>query len=275
MNKAIKETTPVEYSGAAVKILHFKFDSNSKCFNLHWHERVEIIRVKKGRIMLNSYGNTLQLKEGDMIVFTPRMAHEGYTVDDEVEYDVLMFDLKMFYNQTAVCNQILPAFVDGRAKFETIIYDVDTISCVDQICNSKDADSLEIISLIYKLIYLLFEKHLREFSAEPNIKLKPIIDYIEENYSLDISTATISKKFGYSAEHFCRVFKEATGITPMKYLRIYRLEQSLKMIKANEYTIGEIASQCGFYDANYFTRCFKALYGVPPRRYKPQANGYE
>ena len=75
MNKAIKETTPVEYSGAAVKILHFKFDSNSRCFNLHWHERVEIIRVNKGRIMLNSYRNTLQLKEGDMIFINPMEIH--------------------------------------------------------------------------------------------------------------------------------------------------------------------------------------------------------
>ena len=98
MNKASKEITPVEYSTAAVKILHFKIKPHTTCFQLHWHDRVEIIRVKKGQMVLQCYNNTVKLKEGEMILFTPKTAHGGYTDDEEVEYDVLMFDLKMFYN---------------------------------------------------------------------------------------------------------------------------------------------------------------------------------
>lgn len=268
MNKASKEITPVEYSTAAVKILHFKIKPHTTCFQLHWHDRVEIIRVKKGQMVLQCYNNTVKLKEGEMILFTPKIAHGGYTDDEEVEYDVLMFDLKMFYNQTDVCNHFFSAFFDGDAKFETVICNSETISCIDKICNSTDHGSLEIIALVYKLISLLFKKHLYKLSPDSNTKIKLIIDYIEENYKLDIGTKTLSKKFGYSSEHFCRKFKESTGITPMTYLKIYRLEQSLKMIKSNEYSISEIALECGFLDANYFTRCFKAYYGVPPKHYK-------
>ena len=268
MNDLRKETTPVKYTAAAIKVLHFKCKSNFPCFTLHWHDRIEIIRVKKGMLLIECYGDTIPLKAGEMIVFTPRMSHKGYTADEEVEYDVLMFDLRAFYNQTAICNNLFPPLFNGNAKFQTIISDGETISCIDEICNSNTPDSLIIISLVYKLIYLLFKKHLYEIIPEPKTKIKLIIDYIEENYALELNTATISKKFGYSAEHFCRIFKKATGITPMTYLRIFRLEQSLKMIKKNEYSISEIAAQCGFYDANYFTRCFKAHYGVPPKYYK-------
>ncbi len=84
----------------------------------------------------------------------------------------------------------------------------------------------------------------------------------------ELTISAMSDKFGYSSEHFCRKFKEATGITPMTYLKIYRLEQALKKIKHSECSIGEIAAQCGFNDANYFTRCFKAHYGAPPRLYR-------
>jgi len=267
MGKASKEITPVDYSAAAVKVLHFSISPHSRCFHVHWHDRIEIIRVNKGHMILEGYNN-LKIAEGEMTLFTPRMSHGGYTEDEIVEYDVLMFDLKMFYNQTAVCNRFLPALFDGRAKFEQVISDRETIACTDQICHSKNQDALEIIALIYKLISLLFEKHLCNLSGESNIIIKLIMEYIEENYMLDISTKTMSKTFGYSAEHFCRKFKEDTGITPMTYLRIYRLERSLAMIQSNEYTIGEVALKCGFYDANYFTRCFKSYYGVPPRYYK-------
>ncbi|MBQ8233294.1 MAG: helix-turn-helix transcriptional regulator [Lachnospiraceae bacterium] len=59
-------------------------------------------------------------------------------------------------------------------------------------------------------------------------------------------------------------FKETTGLTPMNYLKIYRVEEAYKLIKEGKRDIGNIAALCGFPDANYFTRCFKAHFGVPP-----------
>lgn len=268
MNKAIIETTPVTYSAAAVKVLHFNKKAHARSFRLHWHDRMEIIRIHKGYLFFDGYHNNLKLKPGEMTVFTPKMSHGAHTEDEAVDYDVLMFDLKAFYNQTQVCNHFLPALFNGSAKFDPVISDPETVACFDQIYNSKDKDSLEMVALVYRLISLLFKKHLCDLSFGSNTKIKLIIDYIEENYMLDISTKTLSKAFGYSTEHFCRKFKESTGVTPMTYLRIYRLDRALAMIRSNEYTIGEIASKCGFYDANYFTRCFKAYYGVPPKYYK-------
>lgn len=268
MDKALKEVRPVKYSSAAVKILHFTMKPHTICFKLHWHDRVEFIKVKKGQMLIQCGGNTLKLKAGEMALFPPKTVHGGSSETEEVAYDVLMFDLKMFLNQTDVCNYYFHAFLNGDAKFEHVISNGDTLDCVDKICNSIDQDSLEIIVLVYNLIALLFKNHLYKLDPKENAKIRPIIDYIEENYKLDISTKSISEKFGYSSEHFCRKFKESIGITPMSYLKIFRLEQALKMIKNNEHSISEIALECGFSDANYFTRCFRSHYGVPPKHYK-------
>ena len=123
-------------------------------------------------------------------------------------------------------------------------------------------------SLVYELLYLLFEYHLAELHTEFKSSVVKIIDYMEENFALDLNTETLCRKFGYSTGHFCRKFKRATGVTPMTYLKIYRLEQALQKLKEGNQSIGEIAALCGYSDANYFTRCFKAHYGVPPRYYK-------
>ncbi len=265
-----KELAKVEYSAAAVKTLHFGVEKDTVCFALHWHDRVEIIRVKKGSMVVEYGGEQVILKQDEMIVFLPRMAHKGYTTDSYVEYDVLMFDIKSFYNETPVCREVLTQIFDGSAKFEAVISKKETVECVDKIEQSKNLHSLEITSLVYRLLYFLYENHLTELKKEPKRSVVQFIDYIEENFAIDLNTASLSRKFGYSSEHFCRKFKEATGITPMTYLKIYRLEQALKKIKTGEQSISEIAAQCGYYDANYFTRCFKAHYGVPPKYYKPK-----
>ena len=272
MKNITKELTTVKYSAAAVKTLHFCVEPNASCFTLHWHDRLEIIRIKKGNMTVEYCGSHICLKQDEMIVFSPRTAHKGYTSNSYVEYDVLMFDVKSFYNETAVCLELLPQIYDGNAKFETVISLKETVACVDQICNNKNLDSLEITSLVYRLLYLFYENHLTELCPKSKNSVMQIIDYIEENFALDLNTEVLSRKFGYCAEHFCRKFKEATGITPMNYLKIYRLEQALKKIKAGEQNISEIAAQCGYSDANYFTRCFKAHYGVPPKHYKGKIN---
>lgn len=59
----------------------------------------------------------------------------------------------------------------------------------------------------------------------------------------------------------------------MTYLKIYRLELAYKKIKNSDTTISNIATECGFPNANYFTRCFKKHFGFPPTKYiKNQAD---
>lgn len=268
MKRATKELEVVNYTAAAIKVKTFIQEDNTLCFALHWHDRLEIIRVKKGELTVEIGDEIYTLKSGQMIIFPPRMAHKGYTQNCFVDYDVLMFNIRSFYNETTVCNQTLPLIFEGRVNFKKVITDIETLSLCDKICNNQNPDSLEIVSLIYNLLFNVFQKHILEIRPKTQEKSRQIIDYIETNYNLYLNTAILSKKFGYSTEHFCRKFKETTGITPMTYLKIYRLEKSLKMLKSGENNISEIASRCGFSDANYFTRCFKSHYGVPPKQYK-------
>ena len=101
-----------------------------------------------------------------------------------------------------------------------------------------------------------------------NDGIRDIIEYIEKEFDKDITTDSLCKKFGYSKEHFCRKFKKSTGLSPVTYLKIYRLEKAFSLIKNSDDSICGIAAQCGFSDSNYFTRCFHAHYGNPPSYYR-------
>ncbi len=264
-----KELTPVHYNRAAVKSLKFLVDAKELSFPMHWHERMEIILVNEGILHIDNGKEILSLQAGDMTVFAPRAPHKGYTRETSVEYEVLMFDIRSFYNDTDICKESLPVVFEGGAQFKKIIREKETMQCFKKIVNQSEINSMEIIAQVYRLIYLLIEHGAESFNRE-NIRDKgtmKMIKYVEDHFQEEMTIEKLAKVFGYSKEHFCRKFKEATGLAPMQYLGIYRIEMAEKMLKYTNQRISDIAQQCGFYDANYFTRRFKAHFGMAPTKY--------
>ena len=265
-----KELTPVTYSPAALKVLHYEVEANAICFRMHWHDRMELIRVHEGQVYI-SHGTTVtKLQPGEMMILPPKTPHRGHTQQSAVKYDVLMFDVRSFYNDSELCQTYLPAIFDGRAKFNLVSSHVDIIRCFDEICSKWTERSLAPIAAIYWLINLLLENNLVELQStvSHDNTVSEMIAYIEENFAQELSTAMLCAHFGYTATHFGRKFKEATGLTPMTYLKIYRMEKAYKLLKKGERNISEVAIRCGYSDANYFTRCFKSHFGFPPSNMK-------
>ena len=157
-----KELTPVAYSAAAISVRHFITPVGRDCFRTHWHERMELIRVLRGEMYVTCGANSMKLCQGDMAIFSPKMPHRGYA-NEEVEYDVLMFDVRSFYNDSEVSKKYLPAIFDGRARFQVMTADEETIKCFDEICSKEEKDSLEVIAYIYRFIYFrLVKKQMRK-----------------------------------------------------------------------------------------------------------------
>ena len=47
-----------------------------------------------------------------------------------------------------------------------------------------------------------------------------------------------------------------------------RIRQALILLNTSELSIGDIASRCGFPDANYFSRVFRRQQGLSPKQYR-------
>ncbi len=269
-DKDNRELKPIGYSAATIKHLQFTKGKNRECIRVHWHERMELLRVHEGEMYLNNGISTTKVQAGEMFIVPPRMVHSGYTLDCGVNYDVLVFDVRSFYNKSDICNTYLPAILDGRAKFNLVTSDPETIRCFDKISANWERHSLSLIADIYRLLYLLMENSLIKIQNDlgRDKAIAEIIKYMEENFAQDLSTESLSTHFGYTSTHFGRKFKQATGLTPMTYLKTYRMETAYTMIKKGERDISVVAAQCGYSDANYFTRCFKAHFGFPPSQTK-------
>lgn len=65
-----------------------------------------------------------------------------------------------------------------------------------------------------------------------------------------------------------RLFRTATGTTPIEYLLEVRLRRAAELLRRTGLPVGEVAARCGFHDSNYFSKRFRALYGVSPRTFR-------
>lgn len=99
--------------------------------------------------------------------------------------------------------------------------------------------------------------------------LRKFLARIEEIYAdSEFNVEKLSDTLGLSRGHLHRKIKDLTGISPVEFLRNYRLKKAAVLLKQKQYNINEIAYQTGFSSPAYFAKCFKAAYNLTPKEYQ-------
>ena len=115
---------------------------------------------------------------------------------------------------------------------------------------------------------LPFRPH--NISKNNDIKIKTVIDYMNENYAVGVSCAELADLINMDKFGFIRSFKVQTGKTPYEYLLDLKIEKAKKILKGNDHSITEVSMLCGFSSHSHFTSTFKKRTGVSPTEYKLQ-----
>lgn len=94
------------------------------------------------------------------------------------------------------------------------------------------------------------------------------IKLVEENMSnADFSVEKLSRELGMSRVHLYKKLTALTGKSPIEFIRIMRLKRAAQLLGKSQLTVSEIAYEVGFNDPRYFSRYFKAEFGVLPSQY--------
>jgi AraC-like DNA-binding protein len=79
----------------------------------------------------------------------------------------------------------------------------------------------------------------------------------------------IVRASGYSHRHFISLFRAAVGISPKRYQRVLRFEQSLPLLLARPaMPLAEVALAAGYSDQPHFNREFREFAGIAPMEYR-------
>ncbi len=93
-------------------------------------------------------------------------------------------------------------------------------------------------------------------------------EFIDQNLSEPLPLALVARKAGLSESHFCRVFREATGLTLTDYVNRRRIQWAKKELLKSETRISEIAFLIGYQSLSQFNRSFARVTGLSPSRYR-------
>lgn len=94
--------------------------------------------------------------------------------------------------------------------------------------------------------------------------------YIDENYTdPNLSVYGAAEKFGISASHCSRVFKQHTGMGALEYIQRKRLEHA-KTLMGQGLSVKQVAEESGFSNALMMNRAFKRFEGMTPSKFQAE-----
>ncbi len=108
--------------------------------------------------------------------------------------------------------------------------------------------------------------------AHPDPRVLAVKARIDADPSRQWSVATLAASIGISPTRLHILFHSATGRSTKTYIIQCRLEFALRLLAESANTrsrsIAAVAESCGFASQHFFSRQFRAHFGLSPRTYR-------
>jgi len=115
----------------------------------------------------------------------------------------------------------------------------------------------------------VFKQKIQPYSnGLPKYKLQQATNYIQVYLDQDIKLADLANTVGMSQYYFCRLFKQSIGVTPHQYIIQQRVERAKQLLKRQDFSVADVAIQCGFAHQSHLSRHFRRLVGVSPKTFQ-------
>lgn len=243
----------------------------SKIHPIHAHKHYEIYFLTKGTRRLLFANSLYSVDAPAIVIIPPQILHateggpfERYNVDaSEVALDPFQLDII----EDKQLRLLKPT--DKQAKVL-----IDLLDEIKQLDPLKKHSNIAFNTLFSYYLYLIGKldedpeniiMHKSDFV--PSLVLN-IISFLKENFRESITLDSLSKKFSVSKATLIYNFNKYLHSSPVDYLINIRIQQAKAALTDTNKNLSEIAENCGFSNANYFSLMFKRKVGVSPANYR-------
>lgn len=233
----------------------------------HCHTHFEIYFITKGNCCYFIENKVYHLMPGDIILIPAGVMHN--TQYQNTVYSRMLISCSEHFIPEIV-KPHLPSLLHLYRNPNIADEISDIFKKIEAEYASPDEMSEEVFKCYTSMLFFLL---LRNPNLCPPQKDRHYIDYaleyLQTNFTSNITLSDMASRYFVSPEHFSRVFKQKTNFNFTEYLNILRLQKAEQMLKQlNTAPMTEIAESCGFNDSNYFSLKFKKYFGVSPKRFQ-------
>ena len=197
-------------------------------------------------VLIDKFGNHT-IRQGELFIIRPGET-TTYLADGNTPWE---------YSWVAFGGELADLFNTDRSVYP---FPIEIGLSLREFSIDRETNPAIFLSLIYKLIYYLFNEK-KENSSIP----EKIRQYIDFNYMDNISVLTISNYFGYERSYLYRIFKNHLGVGIKEYIIKTRMEHAQILLKKG-YSVGNTSLAVGYNDQTNFSKAYKKHFGESPKK---------
>ncbi len=263
-----------------IKLKNITFEPNIPYLGEHFHNEIEIVCVKHGKIACRISGSETVLNKNDILIINSRVVHRLCYYGCVAEATYLQIDIDQYLQQNVNSSfaGILSFINDSNTVTHKLFSDGSDISfnvngIISELTEKSVAYQMCIKGFVYRLLGLMtrcgmLNDHSKIGLSRELIKFEPTLNYITENFKSKISLEDARKLSNTDRYSFCKQFKKATGVTFVEYITYLRLRYAEDLLLNTDLSITEIALTAGFNSLQYFNRVFIRKRHYPPSKYR-------
>ena len=251
----------------------------------HDHEFHELVLVLRGSGVHFTDGESYAIHSGDVFLIPPGYKH-GYRETSDLDlvnilysedrigipdFDIrdvpgyhAFFKLEPEMRRTHKFKSRLTLGASALSEVEAIVLKME-----GELDSDDPGGDFMVVSYFMRLQCLIARSYGKASNREGKtlIRLADVVAYVERNYKRRITLGELAEVARMSLSTLHRSFVEATGFSPVEFLVRTRVLKGAELLRGGGFNVSEAAFAVGFNDSNYFSRQFRKVMGVSPRKY--------
>jgi len=259
-------------------------------FPAHWHKELELVYILRDSMQIGIGGEIYNLQTRDILLINSCEVHQNFANPNGCMKIILQLDKQPFgaygdfiFNRKVLQPHITPSATGQLTDNNQSHLHRELERQILDICSEwegkSDGFELVINARVHDLMVVLLREvpqkaytkealSKRKIRLEQLDRLENVLKHIESHPEDDISLKQAADISGYSAFHFTRIFKEATGFTFVDYVNVFRVNYASQLLMVSDMRITEAAYGAGFNSIETFNRVFKKVNGCTPTVYR-------
>lgn len=234
----------------------------------------QIMYVSAGKMEHEfSDGSKAYLSPGDIILYPPKALQRYHCIAPLTSYAWVHFTGTAAHELVKETG-ITPLKIHHTQVNNAAISYIH--SMIEEIRRQKPCYELKTVSIFLDYMsFLSRELVSKSKKSAKYAKLLPALREIENAPFPHKTNEEYAALCGIDAYYFIHLFKEVTGLSPLKYATDLSMRKAGKLVSETDMDFKDIASSLGYDDTCYFSRKFRKYHNLTPSEYRKRQHETE